>query len=92
MKKLILILMLATAAHADTVATAQNNGGGLLVLTDIKCKDKKSMVAYSTLPNARTGVGCWFIDDNFVFILWDDNDLRTYPFEIWDTKRKGKTL
>lgn len=92
MKKLILILLLATAAHAETIATAQNDGGGIMVLTDIKCKDSKSLVAYSTTNNNKTLLGCWFLDDNFVFIIWNDGDVRTYPFGIWVTKIKGKTL
>ena len=93
MKKLLLILLLATNLHAETVATAQNDGGGILVLTNVKCNDKKSMVAYTTITSSsKTLFGCWFVDDNFVFIAWSDGDTRTYPFYIWDVKKKGSSM
>lgn len=92
MKKLLLILLLATTANADTIATAENNNGGLLVLTDVQCKEKKTLVAYSTNKNNQTLFGCWFLDDSFVFITWNDGDTRTYPFYIWNMRKKGSSM
>ena len=95
-KTLILTLALLTgAAHSGTVATAGNKGGGIMVLTDVMCSGEKDLrVAYSTLDNNKTMMGCWTMDDNFIFIRWNDGDVRTYPFDIWDvkTKKKGSSL
>ena len=85
----------ASTAWAGTVATASNKNGGIIVLSDGKCQgDKDLFVAYSTVENSRTLMGCWTMDDNFIFIRWNDGDVRTYPFEIWDvkTKKKGSSL
>ena len=97
MKKLLLALLLAVGvAHGATVATAGNKGGGTLVLTDVPCKGEKDLrVAYSTIPdNNKTMLGCWTLDDNFIFIPWDDGEVRHYSFDIWDikTKKKGGSL
>ena len=46
-------------ANATTVATMDNVSGGLIVLTDVKCKST-GMAAYSTNPKGSTGFGCWF--------------------------------
>lgn len=92
---LLALLLAATAAHAGTVATASNKNGGIIVLSDVKCQGERDLfVAYSTVENSRTLMGCWTMDDNFIFIRWNDGDVRTYPFEIWDikTKKKGSSL
>ena len=88
MKRLLLALLFACSAQAGTVAAMKNNAGGLIVLTDIKC-DKKSLVVYANTGNGQTAFGCWFADDNFVFIRWNDGEVRTYPFSDWTFKAKS---
>lgn len=93
MKKLICSLaLICSFAHADTVATAQNGGGGLIVLTNNKCSGREGMVAYTNDSTGRTTLGCWFPEDSFVFIGWNDGDVRTYPYGIFNVAKKGKSM
>ena len=88
MKRFLLALALIGAAHAGTVATMKNNAGGMIVLTDARC-DKKSLVVYANSDTGKTMFGCWFVDDNFVFIRWNDGEIKTYPFGDWTYKAKS---
>ena len=89
MKKLLLALSLVCClSNATTIATMKNEAGGLIVLTDSKC-DKNSRLAYGNDSSGNTVLGCWFTDDNFVFITWKDGSIKTYPFEIWTFKVKS---
>ena len=88
MKRLLLALILVSSAQAGTIAMMKNNAGGMIVLTDAKC-DKKSLVVYANAGNGQTMFGCWFADDNFVFIRWNDGDVSTYPFSEWTIKAKS---
>lgn len=93
MKKLICTLaLICSFAHADTVATAQNNGGGMIVLTNSKCTSREGMVAYTNDGTGRTTLGCWFPEDSFIFVAWNDGDVRTYPYGIFKVVNKGKSL
>ena len=84
MKKLILgLCLLAGIVHADTVATSTNKAGGLLVLTDISCKEG-GFYAYASANGASTLFGCWWSDQTMVHILWKDGDVRSYPLQNWD--------
>ena len=95
-QKLLLTLLLAAGvAQAGTVATTKNEAGGIAVLTDEECTGRKNAwVAYSIHTGNKVLFGCWAMDDNFVFIRWEDGDVRNYPLTIWDikTKKKGSTL
>ena len=90
------MFMVASHGDAGTVATSTNDAGGMMVLSDVKCSGERDLfVAYTVVPNSsKTLMGCWTMDDNFVFIRWNDGDVRTYPFGIWDikTKKKGNAL
>ena len=97
MKRLFIIAALVCgAAFADTVATLENTAGGLIVITDTPCSNKQGKIAYSTSDTAPTQFGCWFTDDNFVHIRWDNTgNLRSYSFDSWKLapkKQKGNTL
>lgn len=94
MKKFVLMLaLICTFSHAGTVATAVNNGGGMIVLTDNKCNHREGMIAYTNDNQGRTTLGCWFPEDTFVFIHWNDGDVRTYPYAIFNVKqKKGQSL
>ena len=103
MKKLLIALFLiAGSAHADTVATANNNAGGMLVITDIPCNNSSGWYAYASARTVSTLFGCWWSDQTMVHITWNDGDVRSYPLNIWDVnleiakklgdKNKGKGI
>ena len=85
MKKLFLglSLVLSQFCNAETVATARNSGGGLIVLTDVSCTKESGFVAYSNHPSARTQFGCWWSDSTMVHITWSDGDFRSYELSGW---------
>lgn len=80
---LILFAFVTVDARADTFATTPNKGGGLIVLTTVKCSTRSGLVAYSTMPSGSTQFGCWFYDENFVHITYNDGDTRSYPKTVW---------
>lgn len=80
---LILFAFVTVEARAETFATQANKGGGLIVLTTVKCSQRSGMVAYSTVPGASTMFGCWFFDENFVHVTYNDGDTRSYPKTGW---------
>ena len=84
MKILALAMMLAvSSALAESIAYIANKGGGRIVITDEACSNQKGKIAYTT-GNTDTILGCWFIDDLYVHIVWsDDGKLRSYPLENW---------
>lgn len=87
----ILILLFAfvtVEARAATVAESNNRAGGKMILTDLKCTSQRGLIAYSHMPDRPTLLGCWFIDDNYVFIEWSDGDLRTYQFSSFTIIKK----
>lgn len=88
MKLLLALALVTSTAGAGTVAMMKNSAGGVIVLTDVKC-DKKSLVAYANANTGKTMMGCWFADDNFVFIRWNDGEISTYPFTEWSYKQKS---
>lgn len=91
MKKALILMLISAACFAETVATSENQGGGLMVLTDIPCKDKRTFVVYSQQPRTKTITGCWFTDDQFVHVVWQDGDFRSYSFGIWTVKQKKES-
>lgn len=93
MKKFICTLALISSfSYADTIATAKNGGGGSIVLTNNKCTQRDGFVAYTNDTTGKTTLGCWFPEDSFVFVVWNDGDVRTYPYGIFTTVNKGKSL
>jgi hypothetical protein len=48
------------------------------------------MIAYSYLKNGRSMLACWASDDKRVFIKWPDDDLTSYPLEIFIPVNKPK--
>lgn len=93
MRRLLLATLLApVTALAGVLATINNDGGGKIVLTDMKCKAvENALVAYATNPKGSTLTGCWTLDENFVHILWDDDGkIRSYELHLWEvSKRRG---
>ena len=86
MKKLIaaIFIALSSLAQADTAGSMNNKAGGMLVLTDVLCKDKGGYIMYSSANGSRTLFGCWFSDDTMVHVTWDDGELMSYPLERWN--------
>ena len=97
MKKLIaaIFIALSSLAQADTAGSMNNKAGGMLVLTDVLCKDKGGYIMYSSANGSRTLFGCWFSDDTMVHVQWHDGDVRSYPFNIFrlylDVLKRMKT-
>lgn len=85
MYKLLVVIGLAVSLNvqAKSVLEANNNGGGKMVLTNEYCNDKVHKLAFSQINNAPTLLGCWVGDGQFIHIRWYDNDLRSYPYDIW---------
>ena len=72
-----------SAASAESIAYLANKGGGRIVITDEVCSNQKGKIAYTT-GDSNTILGCWFIDDLYVHIVWaDDGKMRSYPLENW---------
>lgn len=85
MKRFLLGLSLVlSVCNAETLATTRNNGGGLIVLTDVDCEKKNGYIAYSNHPTARTQFGCWWSDSTMVHITWADGDFRSYELSGWN--------
>lgn len=99
MKKLLMagLLILSLNVHASgVIAETPNQGGGSIALLDMECKTRNgTFIAYSYLKDGRSMMGCWTTDsDSRVFIHWSDGDLRSYPIEMFNLKKKmnGKYL
>lgn len=90
MKRLILIgLLFPILANAEVVLFTKNNAGGLIVLTDEMCNDNKNRLAYSTVDNADTVMGCWVNDKVAIHIRWYNGSLRSYGYENWEIVKKN---
>jgi hypothetical protein len=80
-----LLLSVATAVKAETVATQPNQAGGKIVLTDDACKHEgrvfdKLNRAYNYGSAGYTSEGCWGVEDETVIVYWiDTNQKMRYP-------------
>lgn len=101
MKKLITVLLLSLlSAHAsaDTIASMPNQGGGKIVLTNETCKYKDKTYsllsrAYNYTAEGYTSEGCFYVEDESVVIIWDQNGSvarRRYPAENFTIIKKSK--
>lgn len=82
-KVLVGMLLAVSVAQAEPIAETKNMGGGKIVLTNDKCDNGTSYIAYSVMPNRSTITGCWANDDEYIHIRWSDGDLRSYPYSGW---------
>lgn len=73
------LVFLCLSAHADTWVM-NNNGGGKVVLTDRKCKDKDAPTLYQayTYTNQVYLDGCWALVDGKVHVSWKGQGRRVY--------------
>lgn len=84
MKKLLLGLLFCGMAHADSIATLNNKAGGMIVLTDVPCKNDMGFYSYASSQTSSTQFGCWWSDDTMIHIVWlADKDLRSYPISAF---------
>ena len=67
-----------------------NQAGGKIVLTSANCTNSNLWVAYSYVNTGQTLMGCWTISGDRVMIDWS-GDIRTYPANAFNIKRKGNT-
>ena len=96
MKRLLLIAALVAApAMADSWATANKNGGEI-VITDRACRGYKNLrFGYSYSEGGKTLNGCWTIIDDRVHFIYDDGTVYTYPLTSFykkSTDKKGTAL
>lgn len=72
---------------AIIVATASNEAGGKIALTDLQgvCPENQFTVI-SFAPSGRTIEGCWVYTDGLVLVKWSDGELRTFEADKFTIK------
>ena len=93
MKEIFFALMLSSSsAHALIIAEMFNKSNGKIVITDEACNlGGPSRLAYTTVPNGKTDLGCWAYDEEYIHIRWQDgNRLSSYPINDWTIKIRNK--
>ena len=85
-------------AKAAAVASAGNNEGGKIVLTDEVCKTDKETYpnlgrAYTFNSSGFVLQGCWIpeLDGTAVRIIWFDNTQNVYPTDGFTFTLKNKS-
>ena len=90
MKKLLVALAFVSTAvfgqSNEWVARVRNEGGGQIVLLNLKGICQTGMMMYSAISNGTMTWGCWFTTDTHIMVLWDEGEIRTSAFEygIWE--------
>ena len=87
MKSWIAVLLLAIAAQANAEKTLEirNKAGGKIVLTGEPCPGSPALRRMmSTMPNNKTVLGCWVLINGEIHVRYDDGDLYTYPYEVFE--------
>lgn len=80
----MVLSILSLSVNAAVVAEAVNQGGGSIALTDLKCtRIQNTFIAYTYISNGKSLMGCWTSEGDRVFIQWNDDDLRSYPLNIF---------
>lgn len=93
MKKLLLILLLAAGmAQADTIATMRNQAGGFIYLTNTQTKDCKpeGRVVYATSDGGGSTWGCWFLIDDMIHVAWDAGGTSAFKVTSFTLVKKNK--
>ena len=76
-----LLLLSLSASAAGIIAELENEGGGIIALTDIGCKTViGANIAYSNHRNGNYLLGCWVLDKDNVYVKWSDGDIKEYPW------------
>ena len=82
MKRFIIMMLLAGQVQAGAVFSANNDGGGQLLLTDEACPSNADWhFAYVKMKGGKVQfTGCWTYlpDDDEVAVKYSDGDLFTY--------------
>jgi hypothetical protein len=86
MKKLLFgLLLCASVAHAETVATLNNKAGGKIVLTSRPCIYKNVTYdsfnfVYNYGSSGNSSEGCWKAEGEVVVVVWFDSEgTMRYP-------------
>ena len=74
---------------AIILATSPNAVGGRMALTSEKCTED-SYIAFSFAENGDTINGCWFSEEEMVFIKWEDGTVKTYPAEKFTLTKEAQ--
>lgn len=73
----------AFASQADVIWYAQNQAGGQLQLTDVKCSAGGFVIYSTNLRNSNVVMGCYVVDNVNVIVFWDDGTRGAFPKSIW---------
>ena len=71
------------------LATSPNAVGGRIALTSEKCNES-SYIAFSFAENGDTISGCWFSEQELVFIKWENGTVKTYPAEKFTLTKEAQ--
>ena len=74
---------------AIILATSPNASGGRIALTSEKCNDS-SYIAFSFAETGDTISGCWFSEQELVFIKWENGTVKTYPAEKFTLTKEAQ--
>jgi hypothetical protein len=83
---------------AEAIATAPNQAGGKIVLTDEPCVHQGKRYnglnrAYNYGTQGYTTEGCYVVEDETVVVIWDDgtaNSKMRYPAENFTLMKRRK--
>lgn len=95
MKSILIILaLLSSSVSAQEVfATANNSGGGKIVLlaTQDDCRAGRRGM-FATLPTGETSFGCWSLIGDFIRAKYHDGSVRMYALgpNYWELEPEYK--
>lgn len=90
---LAIFLSIALPAQADVVAVSTNKAGGLLLLTDIPCRENgNSRVFMSTQSDGANVIyGCASgISEDLMLVMWDNGGSSVFPFSSFKSYTRAK--
>lgn len=92
----VLALLVSKNANSKEIASAPNNAGGRIVLTDNPCvlgnKTYRNLnAAYLYSSSGSTLNGCFQVEDDLIHVIWFDNSESRYPINAFILKQKGPT-
>lgn len=77
----VAVILLALPAQASEYEemTLANDGGGEIVLTNLPCKDRQSLLlAYTYTEGGNYESGCWTLLKDKVHVIWKNGVRRVY--------------
>ena len=97
-KILSCLLFVPILAHAETIASMNNQGGGKIVLTNEVCKAEgktysKLSRAYNYTSEGYGSEGCFYVEDETVVVIWNQSNgakQMRYPAENFTIVKKAR--